>query len=150
MAPGCALRNPGYVIRGCAALASGKIVAPMATRMNDLRHSLHIAALALTVAIAAATAGATFAQVAPPPPPTQEALPEAGGDIELEPQVTITKRDGETIEEARANGKLLWVKVTPRHGRPYFLIPDSSDFGFIRRESFDTGLKVPMWVLFTF
>jgi hypothetical protein len=33
--------------------------------------------------------------------------------VELEPQVTITKKDGETVEEARVNGKLMWVKGHP-------------------------------------
>ena len=100
-----------------------------------------------------AAAGVAFGQAPPPPampPPGLEPLPEIAGDVELEPQVTITRKDGETIEEARANGRLLWIKVTPTHGRPYFLIPDGTDFGFIRRDTFDTGLRVPMWVLFTF
>ena len=34
------------------------------------------------------------------------------------------RKDGETVEEARVNGRVVWIKVTPRHGRPYFLIPD--------------------------
>ena len=46
--------------------------------------------------------------------------------------------------------KLMWVKVTPSHGRPYFLIPDAGGHTYIRRDSLDTGLKVPLWVLFTF
>jgi hypothetical protein len=105
------------------------------------------------VALCVIFGGPALAQSAPPPampPPGLEPVPEAAGDVELEPQVTITRKDGETIEEARANGRLLWIKVTPSHGRPYFLIPDGSDFGLVRRDTFDTGLKVPMWVLFTF
>ncbi len=38
-------------------------------------------------------------------------------------QVTISQTKGETVEEARVNGTLVWIKVTPRHGRPYYLIP---------------------------
>ena len=34
------------------------------------------------------------------------------------------QKDGETVEEARVNGNLVWIKVTPRHGRPYYLDPD--------------------------
>jgi hypothetical protein len=104
------------------------------------------------LAVLLAASGAAYGQAAPPPamPPDLVPLPEVAGDVELEPQVTITRRDGETIEEARANGRLLWIKVTPRHGRPYYLIPDGTDFGLIRRDTFDTGLKVPLWVLFTF
>ena len=126
----------------------------MRNRQNLARRLPRCAALAAAAvsAVVFAAAGAA-AQTPPPPPPLPqglEPLPQIEGDVELEPQVTITKRDGETVEEARANGRLLWIKVTPAHGRPYFLIPDSSDFGFVRRESFDSGLKVPLWVLFTF
>jgi hypothetical protein len=84
------------------------------------------------------------------PPPKLEPLPEVAGDPELEPQVTITRKDGETVEEARVQGRVVWIKVTPRHGRPYFLIPDGSGQMFIRRDNFDSGLKVPLWLLFSF
>jgi len=77
-----------------------------------------------------------------PPPPNVE-------DAELAPEVTITQRDRETIEEARVNGVIVWIRVTPRHGRPYYLIPTAGGNMYIRRDSLDTTLKVPMWVLFT-
>ena len=81
----------------------------------------------------------------PPPPPLDFA-----GDPELEPQVTIIRRDDQVVEEVRVKGELRYVRVTPRHGRPYFLIPDVNGATFIRRESLDSSLKVPMWVLFSF
>ena len=111
---------------------------------------------ALAVALFAAAAACSPRRAAPPPPPVLEPLPEIppppgiAGDPDLEPQVTITQKDGETVEEARVNGKLIWIKVTPRHGRPYFLIPDGGGDTFIRRDSLDSGLKVPLWVLFEF
>ena len=90
-------------------------------------------------------------------PPASEALPDtappppaATSDPELEPQVTITKKEGETVEEARVNGKLMWIKVTPRHGKSYYLIPDGIEGTLIRREGFDPGLRVPLWLLFSF
>ena len=100
-------------------------------------------------------AGVALAQPAPPPPklePLPEIPPPPGvaADTDLEPQVTITRRQGETVEEARVNGRLMWVRVTPRHGRSYYLIPDQGGNTFIRRDSNDTALKVPLWVLFTF
>ena len=64
--------------------------------------------------------------------------------------MTIIRRNTETVEEARVNGRLVWVKVTPIHGRPYFLVPDNSGNVFIRRDSLDTGLRVPLWLLFEF
>ncbi len=106
---------------------------------------------------ASGTAGALLAAslalaqpASPAPPPQLEPLPEASADADLEPQVTITHRKGETREEARVNGRLVWIRVTPLHGRPYYLIPDRGEYTFIRRDSLDSGLKVPLWVLLEF
>ena len=123
--------------------------------MNRFRRLLSATAmgcatLGLAAAVLAQPAPATPAGSAQAMPPKLEPLPEIAGDTELEPQVTITRREGETVEEARVNGKLMWVKVTPIHGRSYYLIPDVGGHTYIRRESLDTGLKVPLWVLFTF
>ena len=54
-----------------------------------------------------------------------------------------------TFEEVRIGGELKFVKVTPRTGRPYYLIPDQGGRQFIRRDSLDPTLRVPMWVLFS-
>lgn len=116
-----------------------------------------------TLAAAVVAASAAFAQTAaplppPPPPParvepppvTPPPLAAEAGDAELEPQVTIIRRETEVIEEVRIQGELRYIRVTPRYGRPYFLIPDGSGNTFIKRDSLDIGLKVPMWVLFSF
>ena len=97
--------------------------------------------------------GIATAQPAPPPPPlpaesASAAAPPFAGDPALEPQVTIIRRDTETIEEVRIGGELRFVRVTPLHGRPYFLVPDGSGGQFIRRNTLDTtAVKVPMWML---
>ena len=115
---------------------------------SPLRHALAVALFAAT--------GVALAQSTAPPPPQLEPLPEIplppelAGDPELEPQITIKRKESETFEEARVNGQLVWIKVTPRHGRPYFLIPDAGGATFVRRDSLVSGLKVPMWVLFEF
>jgi len=77
----------------------------------------------------------------PPPPPGYELDPS------LEPQVTIRKRGEDKVEEYRLHGKLYMVKVTPPHGKPYYLIDSRGDGTFSRQESLDSGLRVPMWVL---
>jgi hypothetical protein len=103
-----------------------------------------------------ATAGMAPAQGPPPGAPAKlEPLPEIPsppnlGDADLEPQITISQKDGDTVAEARINGRIVWIRVTPRHGRPYFLVPDGGGYTFIRRDSLDSGLKVPLWVLFSF
>ena len=48
-----------------------------------------------------------------PPPP---GVPDAT----LEPQVTITTRGEDRVEEYRIRGRLYAVKVTPPHGRSYY------------------------------
>ena len=80
-----------------------------------------------------------------PPPP---AVP--GGDPDLEPQITITTKDGAKVEEYRVRGKLYAMKVTPSKGAPYYLIDDRGDGQFIRHDTLDSGLRVPNWVLFRF
>ena len=80
----------------------------------------------------------------PPPPPGFELDPA------LEPQVTILRRGADTVEEFRIGGKLYMVKVTPPHGRPYYLIDHRGDGMFTRQDSFDSGIRVPMWVIRTF
>lgn len=81
----------------------------------------------------------------PPPPPPGFEL-----DASLEPQVTIQRRGGQTIEEHRVRGRLYMVKVTPEHGVPYYLIDQDGKGDFTRRDSLDTGTRPPMWVIHTF
>lgn len=128
----------------------------MATRAIEHPKPAFGCACALLAAALLAVPAIASAQLAPaPPPPKLEPLPEIppppelAGDPDLEPQVTITRKDGETVEEARVAGRVVWIKVTPRHGRPYFLVPDPSG-QFQIRSSLDTGLVIPLWVLFTF
>jgi hypothetical protein len=113
-----------------------------------------------TIAVVAAIAFASvaLAQPAPapkpalPPPAIDTApppLPAVGADPELEPQVTIIKKDTETVEEVRVNGELKYVRVTPRYGKPYYLVPSGNGQTFLRYDSLDSGLKVPMWLLFS-
>lgn len=83
-----------------------------------------------------------------PPPPAISAE-----DAALEPQVTIKKREGETVEEHRINGRLYKIVVTPEHGVPYTLIDQRGD-GFFSPVTMDgpgtPQLSVPMWVIGTF
>jgi hypothetical protein len=82
----------------------------------------------------------------PLPPPT--ALdPSESPD---QPQVTINKQTEQTVEEFRSNGKLYMIKITPKYGKPYFLIDDRGDGKFARQESLDSGLRVPQWVILKF
>lgn len=106
------------------------------------------------IALLAIAAAPAFAQnktdlqplpAVPPPPP--EMVPF---DAALEPQVTIKKRENDTIEEYRVAGKLYMIKVTPTHGVPYYLMDNHGDGNFSRMDTLDTKTSVPQWVIGTF
>jgi|SRR3989338_6622617 len=81
----------------------------------------------------------------PLPPPAFSAGPdEYAGD---EPEVSIIRQTEQTVEEYRVGGKLYMIKVTPKHGKPYYLVDDMGDGKFSRQESLDSGLRVPRWVI---
>jgi hypothetical protein len=80
----------------------------------------------------------------PPPPPPGYLL-----DSAMEPQVTISKRGDDQVEEFRIRGKLYMVRVTPPHGTAYYLVDNQGDGQFTRMEIAASNLKVPMWVLKT-
>ena len=81
----------------------------------------------------------------PLPPP-----PAMGNEDSDEPGVTITKQTGQTIEEYRVGGRLYMIKVTPKVGKPYYLIDDRGDGKFARQESLDSGFRPPSWVIHRF
>ncbi|MBL8394765.1 MAG: DUF2782 domain-containing protein [Candidatus Accumulibacter sp.] len=110
---------------------------------------------ALLVVLACAAASASAQSTAPAnlqplpavPPPPPEMAPF---DAALEPEVTIKKREGETVEEHRVNGKLYMIKVTPEHGVPYTLIDREGDGNFSRETLGAPDVSVPMWTIGTF
>ncbi|EJM12680.1 Protein of unknown function (DUF2782) [Pseudomonas sp. GM18] len=64
-----------------------------------------------------------------------------------EPQVTIRTEGDKTIQEYRQNGFLYAIKVTPKVGKPYFLVrADGSDGNFIRSDQPD--MLIPAWEIF--
>ncbi len=77
--------------------------------------------------------------------PVPDGPPSVGKDGE--PEVTITQKGEAKIEEYRSHGHLYMIKVTPRHGAPYYLIDMKGDGRFMRRGSIDPGVRPPMWVI---
>ena len=139
--------------------------------MNSLRAACFFTAVATAVIAGAALAQTSAApppmpaNVAPPPLPAvpdpaspPKAAPAAGsqpspeeykGGKDDEQQVTTIRRDEETVEEVRVGGNLQYVRVTPRRGRPYYLVPSGNGQTFNRMDSLGSGLSVPMWMLFS-
>ena len=110
-----------------------------------MRRLLGIALLGIALPLAAQQPPKLEPLPPPPPPP-----PGLAPDPALEPQVTITKRGENKVEEYRVNGKLYAMKVTPPHGPPYFLVDEAGNGVMSRRDSLDSGLRVPQWVIHSF
>ncbi|HLX80404.1 MAG TPA: DUF2782 domain-containing protein [Burkholderiales bacterium] len=97
----------------------------------------------------------TAAALAQQQPPKLEPLPEAppppqvrdGGD---EPRVQITPQQGDRVEEMRVGGQVVMIKVTPPGGTPYYLVDPYGTGSWVRRDSLDPGIRVPMWTIKTF
>ena len=106
---------------------------------------LGIALLAIALPLAAQQPPKLEPLPEPPPPP-----PGLVPDPALEPQVTIIKRGESKVEEYRINGKLYAMKVTPPYGAPYFLVDETGNGTMSRRDSLDSGLRVPQWVIHSF
>jgi hypothetical protein len=78
----------------------------------------------------------------PLPPP-----PMPGPD---EPAVRIPVQQGDKVEETRDSGRVVMLKVTPPNGKPYYLIDTTGNGNWMRRDSLDDGVRVPMWPVYTF
>lgn len=63
-----------------------------------------------------------------------------------EPDVTIRQEGDKTIQEYRINGFLYAIKVTPKVGKPYFLVRADGDSNFIRSDNPD--MLIPQWEIF--
>ena len=85
------------------------------------------------------------AKLEPLPPP-----PALNADTNDEPEVTIIKQTEQTVEEYRAGGRLYMIKITPKVGKPYYMVDDQGDGKFSRMESLDSGLRPPRWVIHKF
>jgi hypothetical protein len=64
-----------------------------------------------------------------------------------DPEVTIRTEGDKTIQEYRQNGFLYAIKITPKGGKPYFLVrADGTDANFIRSDQPD--MLIPAWKIF--
>jgi hypothetical protein len=103
--------------------------------------------LALLLAISSSLAQAQK------PPPKLEPLPEPPPPPPMaedgEPVVRIPVQEGDQVEEVRQGGRVVMLKVTPPHGRPYYLVDTTGNGNWMRRDSLDDGVRVPMWPIHT-
>jgi hypothetical protein len=67
--------------------------------------------------------------------------------VTADPDVTIRQDGDRTITEYRQNGFLYAIKITPKNGKPYFLVrADGSEGNFIRSDQPD--MLIPQWEIF--
>ena len=106
-----------------------------------MRKPLTLIALMLAISPAMAAGQAKLEAVPDIPPPPGIVDPD------LEPQVTIKQKGEDKIEEYRVGGRLYVIKVTPPHGKPYFLVDERGDGVFRRHDLLEPSFVVPMWVI---
>ncbi len=86
------------------------------------------------------------------PPPKLEPLPEPPPPPEMaleEPAVRIPIQEGDKVEEVRQGARVVMLKVTPPNGKPYYLVDTTGNGNWMRRDSLDDGVRVPMWPIHT-
>ena len=81
----------------------------------------------------------------PPPPAPGLSNTDAG-----EPRVNIPVQKEDKVEEVRENGRVVMMRITPPGGVPYYLMDNTGNGNWIRRDSLDAGVRVPMWTIRTF
>ncbi|MGL4603602.1 MAG: DUF2782 domain-containing protein [Iodobacter sp.] len=83
------------------------------------------------------------------PPPLPEKESEA--KVVETPEVRVIEKSDASIAEYRIRGKLYMVKVTPKIGKPYYLIDKEGQGRFDRSDDLGgSNLSVPRWVIFEF
>ncbi|MBT8767407.1 DUF2782 domain-containing protein [Pseudomonas boanensis] len=71
----------------------------------------------------------------------------AADEPSAEPDITIRQEGDKTIQEYRVNGFLYAIKVTPKNGKPYFLVRADGDSNYIRSDNPD--MLIPAWEIFS-
>ncbi|HEY8118722.1 MAG TPA: DUF2782 domain-containing protein [Methylophilaceae bacterium] len=112
--------------------------------MRRIHILLVLALLSPLVALAAGNPPNLEPLPEPPPPPAGLEGPDA------EPQITITKKGTDKVEEYRINGELYMMKITPSHGVPYYMVKEDQNGGWSRFEDSNSPISIPKWVLFNF
>ncbi|MGD0960290.1 MAG: DUF2782 domain-containing protein [Methylomonas sp.] len=83
------------------------------------------------------------------PEPPDLPLPVQSGE-EMEPDITITRKGQDTIQEYRRDGKLYMIKVTPQIGPPYYYKPEINGDGEmdVKKNDIDKNTNINRWTLF--
>jgi len=69
-------------------------------------------------------------------------------DIQRGPDVVIIAGEDKVVYEFRQNGQLRMVRVVPKWGKPYYLVPRDATKGFGDLERAD--MLLPQWIIAEF
>ncbi len=92
----------------------------------------------------------TESEAAQPPPdlPVDDTAESDDSRNLPQPEVTIIHKKEATIEEYRVNGQLRYVKITPKKGKPYYLVDKDGDGHLETRHSDLDGVPpINQWIL---
>lgn len=115
------------------------------TRRHAIRRGACLLLLAVVPALALAAAAPTTTRDVPipdkkPPPPGKDAAA---------PTVTIRSTDnGDLVEEYREGGKVFMVRVTPKHGKPYYLYDDDRNGRLDRTDADKASVSPVYWTIY--
>lgn len=97
---------------------------------------------------AVSTALADDKEPAAVPEPPELPLPVQSGE-EMEPDITITRKGKDTIQEYRRNGKLYMVKIIPQVGPAYYMLDTNGDGQMdVKKNDLDKNSVINQWLLF--
>ena len=103
----------------------------------------------IVVLLSFISCGAAAQQHKPPPlEPVPPAPPAVEGPAEPEVRIPVQKED--KVEAIREGGRVVMLKVTPPNGPTYYLIDTTGNGNWMRRDSLDDGVRVPMWPIYIF
>ncbi len=115
--------------------------------MNNMKRHMNILLAALLLSALTVNAGPIPQNLEPlediPPPAIGNE-----GDID-EPEITIIKKGEDIVEEYRIGGELYMMKITPPHGKPYYMHKEDKGGEWIN-DGPTPPLSVPKWTIFRF
>jgi hypothetical protein len=90
--------------------------------------------------------GAALAAAPSEQPPELTPVPDGPPGADDTPTVTIKPNKDETVEKFHSGGQVYMLKVTPKVGKPYYMVDPSGNGRFNRMETLP-GLQPPQWVV---
>ncbi len=69
-------------------------------------------------------------------------------DVPVEPSIIITHTEDKTFYEYTLNGEILEIKVVPKRGPTYYLVPAGDNKQGFKRLT-QSKLVIPKWVIFS-